>query len=92
MILSFLKNQKDKAKARLRRKRANIDTLPYRYPRPFICPRCSCGSRSDKHSDLTFTANTVKRVTVMAVAADFHRDFLICSVFILLLAVLYHTL
>ena len=42
---------------------------------PF-CPRDFYVSRADKHSDLT-RERFAPRVTVMAVAADFHRDFLI---------------
>ena len=37
-----------------------------------FCPRDLYDSQLDKHSDLTARG----RVTVMAVAADFHRDFL----------------
>ena len=40
---------------------------------PPFCPRVFYVSRGDKHSDLTCIAGD----TVMAVAADSHRDFLI---------------
>ena len=54
---------------------------------PFVSPKTAQGAfyrpQTDKHSDLT-ASECQKRsgVTVMAVAADFHRDFLVpeCTV------------
>jgi len=49
------------------------DTLPYRFaPSLPFCPRDFYSSQNNKHSDLGKIS-----VTVMAVATDFHRDFLI---------------
>ena len=51
------------------------DILLFHFHNLPICPRDLYVSQSDKHSDLTVCM--ANRVTVMAVATDFHRDFLI---------------
>ena len=53
---------------------------------PSTAQRAFYESRYGKHSDLTPRG----RVTVMAVAKDFHLDFLIRSAFIPLSRILYH--
>ena len=50
-----------------------LQYLQIRVVRLPICPRDLYESQNDKHSDLRSEAS----VTVMAVAADFHRNFLI---------------